>query len=448
MLELVCKNCALGVLAIQALAFLALGLAMLIDRVPSERQTATAVRWIYSCAFGLALIAAITLALSGQTQVQVPIGNWVQIHDEYNFHLILLLDRLSVPFLLLATGLCGVVAVFSEKYLHREPGYYRFFLLLCLFGLGDSLTVLSGSMEMLYSAWELIGLSSALLIAFFHDREGPVRNGLYAFVAYRLSDLGLVIAGVSIANLHMSSDFSTFLGNQAWPAGTTVLPPEGATAVGLLLLLAAAGKSAQVPFSGWLPRAMEGPTPSTAIFYGALSVHAGAYLLLRCESILDSSPLVSALVVVVGLTTAMMARFVGRVQSDIKCSLVYASLAQVGLIFAEIGLGFRLVAVAHACGHAVWRSVQFLRAPSLMQERHELSSAMGDHPEHHQQKLAKVSKFEQWSFRVALERGFLEHIVERWLVLPFLMICRLLQRIDKMVLSLIAGPDASERSSQ
>lgn len=434
--------CVLGVVGTQALTFLLLGVLMLLDKTPSERNTARLIRFVYTIVFALAFVASTALIFSGESRLELPLGEWVELPGEYHFHFVLLLDALSIPFLLLATMLCGVVAVFSEKYLHKEPGYHRFFLLLCLFGFGDSLTVLSGSIEVLYASWEFLGLTSALLIAFFHERTGPVQNGLYTFIVYRISDLGLVTAAVVLYNQFFTGDFDTFLGQGPWPGGHTPLSQAGATAVGLLILVAALGKAAQVPFSGWLPRAMEGPTPSTAIFYGALSVHAGAFLLLRCSTILDASPVISWLVFGLGLATALMARFVGKVQTDIKCSLAYASLGQVGLIFAEIGLGLRILPVVHAVGHAVLRSVQFLRAPSLLHEIHEMHSALGHG--HHAPLHPPDSR---WSYRAALDRGFLENILERWFILPFLAFCRGLQRLDRMILDLIGGPEVEERRS-
>jgi len=390
----------------------------------------------YLLAFVLALASGVCFFLSGQSQVSLPLGYWA-LHGIYEFHFVILVDALAIPFLLLATGLCGVVAVFSEKYLHREPGYYRYFLLLCLFGLGDSLTILAGSIEILYASWELLGLTSALLIGFFHERTGPVRNGLHAFIIYRISDFSLALATVTVYHLCLTGDFRSFLGASAWPQGVSTLAVGDATTVGLLILVAAMGKAAQVPFCGWLPRAMEGPTPSTAIFYGALSIHAGAFLLLRCSPLLQAAPLVAHLVVVVGLVTAAWARFVGKAQTDAKCALAYASLGQVGLIFAEIGLGLRVFPVIHAVGHAVMRSHQFLRAPSMLHEIHELHSATGHR--HSPKGDGKVSAYSQWRYQAMLENFYLDNLLERALILPFLAFCRMLRRADQAVLRFIGG---------
>jgi NAD(P)H-quinone oxidoreductase subunit 5 len=424
--EQVASFALVGLLALQAGAFLWQGGLMLAGQPLSERFTARLIRGVYAGALLLALTASLGLAWSGQPRIEAGLGHWFVVPG-HDFHLVVQLDALSVPFLLLATTLCGVVAVFSDPYLHREPGFHRYFLLLSLFGLGYSLTVLAGSMEMLYCSWEFIGLTSALLIGYFHERPGPCRNGLYTFIVYRICDLGLVTAAVTIHHLCGSGDFEAFLGHP------TALAAGQAAFVGGLLLVGAMGKAAQLPFSGWLPRAMEGPTPSTAIFYGALSVHAGVYLLLRITPLLEASPGLAAAVVLVGLSTAGMARFVGEVQNDIKCSLAYASMAQVGLIVAEIGLGFRLLPIAHAMGHAVLRSVQFLRAPSLLHEIHEMHSFLGGH-------TPAIPASRAWLYRLALERGLLEVVVQRGLVTPFVSFCRSLQRADQWLLNRVGGP--------
>lgn len=427
----------LGLLALQSAGCLIMGLLGLLGVRLSETRVGWTVRLIYALSFGLACLAAGGLWHSGQPRIELRLGEWV-LSSVFSVRFILLLDPLSVPFLLLAMALCAVVAAFSERYLHRESGFFRFFWMLCVFGLGYSLTVLAGSIEVLYASWEMIGLASALLISFFHERPGPVRNGLYAFIVYRVCDLGLVLASVCLYQLLHSGEFVLFLGHQAWPHGVSPLPTATATLIGAFLLVAAAGKAAQIPFSGWLPRAMEGPTPSTAIFYGALSVHAGAYLMLRCAPLLETSAWLSAAVCLVGLSTALVARWVGSLQNDIKCSLAYASLAQVGLIFTEIGLGLRLLPVLHTVGHACLRSIQFLKSPSLLHDLHELHSNLGE--------------FHVWKpegrppgnltlllYRFGLEGAFLEALVERLLLSPLLGLCALLRRFDAAVLTFILG---------
>jgi len=180
---------------------------------------------------------------------------------------------------------------------------------------------LAGTIETLFVGWELVGLSSALLVAFFQERPAPPRNGLWIWGVYRISDASLLLAAVVMHHLRGEGDFDQLLGSGAWPEEFSALEPHQALFVGLLLLVAAAGKSALVPFSGWLPRAMEGPTPSSAVFYGALSVHLGAFLLLRISPLLDLSPGLSATVVVIGFVTAIFAtsREACRPTSNRRC---------------------------------------------------------------------------------------------------------------------------------
>src|SRR5207249_6408791 len=171
-------------------------------------------------------------------------------------------------------------------------------------------------------------------------------------------------------------------------------------------------KSALIPFSGWLPRAMEGPTPSSAIFYGALSVHLGAFLLLRVSPMLDVSPELAAVVVALGLLTALYAWLAGSVQTDIKSALALASLVQVGLIVAEIGLGLRYIALVHLLGNACLRTLQFIRAPTLLHDYRLLENALGDHLAPHVQPRGHApGRFHNWLYRFALERGYLDALL-------------------------------------
>ena len=242
-------------------------------------------------------------------------------------------------------------------------------MLLVLFGLGMNLMVLAGSIDVLFAGWEFIGISSMLLIGFFHERANAVQAAVRAFITYRICDAGILAAGVVIHAAVGSGDFDRLF-HGSWPQATCLVPSSTATVITLLLVFAALGKTAQVPFSGWLPRAMEGPTPSSAIFYGALSIHAGAYVLLRCEPLLDAAPAVGWVLVFIGGGTALHASIVGRVQTDLKSMLAYGSMMQAGLIFVEIGLGWRVIPLIHVVSHAILRSLQILRSPSALHDRH------------------------------------------------------------------------------
>jgi NAD(P)H-quinone oxidoreductase subunit 5 len=179
---------------------------------------------------------------------------------------------------------------------------------------------------------------------------------------------------------------------------------------------------------------MEGPTPSSAIFYGAISIHAGAYLLLRVQPMLAQSALASALVILIGVATAIHGTIAGRASADAKASLAYASLTQVGVTFVEIGIGWTSVAVVHILGHATVRTMQFLRAPSMLHDYHRMHSAIGGEmaPAGTQLEYLLPGRVRLWLYRWAFDRGHLDTILDRWVVQPLLDVSRLLARLDHL----------------
>src|SRR5207253_1796235 len=353
---------------------------------------------------------------------------------------------LSVPFAILSYALSGTIGAFASRYLHRERGFNRFFMFYTLFLLGMVVTSLAGTIETLFAGWELVGLSSALLVAYFQERPAPARNGLRVWVVYRVSDAGLLLAAIAMHHLSGAGDFEQLLGAGPWPEGQAALGGGTALLIGLLLLVAAAGKSALIPFSGWLPRAMEGPTPSSAIFYGALSVHLGAFLLLRVSPILDASPELAAVVVVLGLLTALYAWLAGSVQTDIKSALAFASLVQVGLIVAEIGLGLRYIALVHLLGNACLRTLQFIRAPTLLHDYHLLENALGDHPPRPGAPLSRVTpgRLRLWLYRFALERGYLDALLNLCVIGPFVRLFQMCDRFERRWTDFLTGGASRE----
>lgn len=404
--------------AAPAAALAALGLPALVGRPWGERTASSLVSNCLFTSFAAGLLTLLVLAMRGFEPVVVHVGNWFSVgHHEASIELVA--DALSIPYVCFSSGLCALVSRFSGKYVHRERGFSRFFILMSLFGTGMNLLVLADSIDMLFVGWECVGLSSALLIGFFHERTTAVRSALRAFVTYRICDVGLLTASVFVHRLNGTGDFE-HLFTADWPAGQCLISPFAAEVVALLLVFAAMGKTAQVPFSGWLPRAMEGPTPSSAIFYGALSIHAGAYVLLRCEAILDQAPVARAALLVIGVGSALHASLVGRVQTDFKSGLAYASMAQASLILVEISLGWRIIPLIHVVSHAILRSLQILRSPSALHDRHELESALGGHPAADSWSAGRLlpASWRSFFYRVALERGYEEMFVIRWVVMP------------------------------
>ena len=403
-------------------AFAVLALGWLLGWTASERVVSRVTGVTFSASvFALALVVW-RVGSTGAPSLTVEFGNWFTVHD-YHFPLVLLADRISLPFLVLTVMLSGLIGEFSATYLHRERGYLRFFLLLHLFAFGSLIAFAAGSFDLLVAGWELVGITSVLLIAFFQQRTAPVENGLRVFAVYRACDIGLLIG---VFAMHHWSGMETFVENLPRLNGTQAL------IVCLLLLLAAAGKAAQVPFSGWLPRAMEGPTPSSAIFYGAISIHAGAYLLLRIEPLLAQSRQASAWVIAIGALTAIHGTLVGRASADAKTSLAYASLTQVGVVFVEIGLGWKWIAVAHILGHATVRTLQFLRAPSMLHDYHKMHSAIGGELTPAGKHLEDLvpEPVQLWLYRWALDRGHLDTILDRFVIHPLMRLSALFARLD------------------
>jgi len=413
--------------------FALFALLWLLGWTPGERFLSSITGLTFAaCAFG---IAALVWTIASGSTITVAFGNWFAVGD-YHFPLVLIGDRLSLPFLALAVVLSGLIAQFSATYLHREPGFLRFFLLLHLFAFGSLLAFAAGSFDLLAAGWEVVGITSVLLIGFFQLRQAPVENGLRVFGIYRACDIGLL---VGVFAMHH------WAGTASFDRGFPTLTGAQAMIVCLFLLLAAAGKAAQIPFSGWLPRAMEGPTPSSAIFYGAISIHAGAYLLLRAEPLLARSLLASALVILIGLSTAIHGTVVGRASADAKTSLAYATLTQVGIIFIEIGLGWKWVAVAHIMGNATVRTMQFLRAPSMLHDYHQMYSAVGGEvsPTGKQIEGLLPERIQLWLYRWAFDRGHLDTILDRWVIDPLLQVSSHLAKHDRLGMSWTAMPPSN-----
>jgi NADH-quinone oxidoreductase subunit L len=415
-----------------------------VDRSLSERWMARLTEFAISVGLFAALTILGLMLTTGRRDVPIEFGNWVVIPEQhFHFHLKFVFDRLSVPFAILSFVLCGTVGAFTSRYLHREPGYCRFFVFYAVFLLGMIVSSLAGTIETLFFGWEFVGLSSALLVAFFHERTNPVKNGQRVWVIYRIADAAFLIAALTLHHLTGAGDFDGLMGTGSWPEGKATISESHALYVGLLLLVAAAGKSALVPFSGWLPRAMEGPTPSSAIFYGALSVHLGAFLLLRVSPLLEVSLILSASVVAIGLVSAIFGALAARVQTDIKSALAFASLTQVGIIVAEIGLGLRYIALVHIIGHACLRTLQLLRAPTLLHDYHSLENAIGSHLPH---KVTLGSRLlpesvRAWLYRFSMERGFLDAILHQFFVRPFLLFFRSCDSLERRWTDWLSGPE-------
>jgi NAD(P)H-quinone oxidoreductase subunit 5 len=241
----------------------------------------------------------------------------------------------------------------------------------------------------------------------------------------------MLSAAVLLRHVAGTDSLSLLFGGET--ASTATLTVTNATVIAVLLIVSVAGKSALLPFSSWLPRAMDGPTPSSAVYYGSLSIHAGCFLLLRAGPLLEQAPAARFLAGGLGAATALFAGAATRVQSDVKSSLAYASMTQVGLIVVEIALGWYTIAFIHLGGHACFRLLQFLSAPNVLHDLHGIEDAMGNRPSRHDGLLEVVGseRARRRLFLIALERGFLDNILDRAVVVPFIRLADRLTRFDQ-----------------
>lgn len=285
--------------------------------------------------------------------------------EGFVFTIIFRYDAVTAAFSITGAMLFLVVATFSKYYMHRDEGYKRYFNTILLFAFGYNLIVLSANFETLFIGWEIIGISSFLLIAFYRKRYLPVKNAFKVLSYYRMSDVMLMLA---MWMLHHLTHRNILFDELYMIAKDTVSTHrEGmATFIAATLLIAVMVKSASFPFSHWLPRAMEGPTTSSAIFYGSLSVHTGVFLLLRTYPFWEHLDWVKIFLIMIGVITALTAGLSASVQPTVKTQIAYASATQIGIIFIEIALGFHTLALWHFMGNAFLRTYQLLVSPSVL----------------------------------------------------------------------------------
>lgn len=350
-------------LACQALPLLGILLIALLGK--NEKRIATISFWT-THAMGLSIITLLAVWATGGFSAHE--FEWFTLYERgsYQFPILFYLDKVGAVYLFAIWLIFSVIVRYCRNYLHRETGYKRFFMTIFGFAMGLNMVVLSGSIDMLFAGWEIVGISSFLLIAFYRHRVQPIRNALRAYTVYRFCDIGLLLgAWMSHLLFHESDHFSNmsvlFEDSAPVPASYPAL-----FLMSLLIFIAASGKSAQFPFCFWLPRAMEGPTPSSAIFYGALSVHLGVFLLLRTMPIWSYHILTRTVLFLIGFLTVLIAGLAEKTQSNIKGQVAYASITQVGFMFMELALGLETLVLVHFLGNAFLRCYQLLVSPSIV----------------------------------------------------------------------------------
>lgn len=350
---LIMRYLLVALLALPAILAIALSLSAIRNEKLISRSVALAM--------GIHLLLSVAIAAFWVSEGQQPktfhYGN-ILMTRAASFPFDLSIDGFGLAYLILCSFSAFVVARFSRYYMHREEGYGRFFASVCMMVLGLDLICVSSTLDLLFAGWELLGLASFFLIGFYRNREQPLENSLAVFSAYRLGDLALL--------------GSTMIGHLVFRAGDRLdmtmaaLNAHEFKLAALFLVIAATCKSAQFPFLNILPRALEGPTPSSAIFYGSLSVHAGVLLLIRTYEFWQHYPGIRILIAIIGLLSALIAPALGRTMSNLKGQIAYATLAQVGLMFVEVAWGWNRLAMVHLILNAFLRIHQLLLSPSVV----------------------------------------------------------------------------------
>ena len=387
----------------------------------SEAFTAFSATWAISmsCLLAFALMGADILQKNNGT---FTVGLWM---DSENLNIVMnfITTGFGVKVAALFAILLTIITRFSINYMHREAGFHRFFFILSLFSSAIFSIVLSGNALGTFVGWEIAGLCSYLLIAYAYDRPVAISNATRVFITNRIGDAAFIL-GIGLSYAWTESinwlDLKATVGE---------LSKGENTAITLCFAIAALTKSAQLPFSPWLARAMEGPTPSSAAFYGAVMIHSGVFLMILLEPLVNHSILVRIVLIFSGSTTALYSYFVGLSQTDVKSSQVFATTGQLGLMFLECGLGYWELASWHLCAHAIVRCYLVLTAPSFIYNVKDtpikpLNSALANN---------------RWLFAASLQRFWVEPISDWALVKPVRRLAHDLSHFDDTIVDQLMG---------
>lgn len=320
--------------------------------------------WIATIAAGASFLVTLTVFVgllgrdshSGERSYELVLFEWLpagSLQVDAGF----LVDPLSVTMALFVTGVGALIHLYSIGYMHGDPKYSKFFLYLNLFLFSMLMLVFGNNLVVTFLGWEGVGACSYFLISFWHHRESAATAGKKAFVTNRVGDWGFMVATFAIWSALGTVTYTEIAKSPAMAATT-------GTAVSLLLLVAAAGKSAQLPLSVWLPDAMEGPTPVSAMVHAATMVTSGVYLLVRMNNVLTDDALI--VIAVVGAATALFAALCAVAQHDIKKVLAYSTISQLGYMFLAIGSGAYVAAIFHVITHAFFKALLFLGSGSVI----------------------------------------------------------------------------------
>jgi len=353
----------------------------------SSKKAITAVALIFcGAAFFMALVIA-----SGFSSASAPyyfnLAHWLRsgsFQVDFSFYL----DQLSLVMLLVVTGVGFLIHIYSVGYMWEDDGYYRFMSYMNLFMFFMLTLVLAKNYLVMFIGWEGVGLASYLLIGYWFTKDSAAAAGKKAFIVNRIGDFGFLMALFLMIKHFGSLDFThVFSAVQSLPtetAGTGLL-----TAIGLLLMVGAAGKSAQIPLYVWLPDAMEGPTPVSALIHAATMVTAGVYMVARSSAIFERSPMAMMVVAIIGALTALFAATIGIAQTDIKKVLAYSTISQLGYMFMACGVGAFSAGIFHLMTHAFFKGLLFLAAGSVIH---------GIGGEQDMRKMGGLRQYMPWTF--------------------------------------------------
>ena len=352
-----------------------------------SKKTVAGVALFFSGAAFL-LAVRVLLSLSSLTLPYVEPGiSWIRSGD-FHVNFAFYLDQLSLLMLMVVTGVGFLIHIYSVGYMWDDDGFYRFFSYLNLFMFFMLMLILANNYLVMFIGWEGVGLASYLLIGFYFLKDSAAAAGKKAFITNRIGDFGFLIALFLMIQRFGSLDFERVA------AGVVHLPAEIAgagvlTAMGILLMVGAAGKSAQIPLYVWLPDAMEGPTPVSALIHAATMVTAGVYMVSRSHVIFDKAPTALLVVAIVGTATALFAATIGIAQTDIKKVLAYSTVSQLGYMFMACGVAAYSAGVFHLMTHAFFKGLLFLASGSVI---HALSG------EQDMRKMGGLWKKIPWTF--------------------------------------------------
>jgi NADH-quinone oxidoreductase subunit L len=355
-------------------------------RQASKKAISTVALVFCGAAFALALWIAASFS-SAAAPYSFTLAHWIRSGDfsaDFSFYL----DQLSLVMLLVVTGVGFLIHIYSVGYMWDDDGYYRFMSYLNLFMFFMLTLVLAKNYLLMFIGWEGVGLASYLLIGFWFVKDSAASAGKKAFIVNRIGDFGFLIALFLMIKHFGSLDFTTVF-QKVTPLAKETTGAGLLTAIGVLLMVGAAGKSAQIPLYVWLPDAMEGPTPVSALIHAATMVTAGVYMVARSHVIFEHAPMALMVVAIIGTLTALFAATIGIAQTDIKKVLAYSTVSQLGYMFMACGVAAFSAGIFHLMTHAFFKGLLFLAAGSVIH---------GIGGEQDMRKMGGLRQYMPWTF--------------------------------------------------